>query len=78
MPNSTLLIDARRSPTLPELYRAVTINYQPVPRNLDGFADFLRETRVSCIVMQGCRLSIADYTLLANVCRDEGVQLHTA
>lgn len=78
MPNKTLLIDARHHSTLPDVFSALSGTYQPTPRNLDAFADYLRETQVKAIVLRGCRLSISDYTLLANVCRDEGVSVTTA
>ncbi|QGU01612.1 hypothetical protein CKALI_03645 [Corynebacterium kalinowskii] len=77
MPNSTLLIDARRASTLPEAYALIAGNHQPTPRNLDGFADYLREVQVKALVLRGCRLQIRDYTSLANVCRDQGVKIST-
>lgn len=81
MPNSTLLIDARAATTLPELYTRLADAWgwgdRPAPTNLDGFADAIREVQLSSVVLSGCRLSISDYTRLANVCRDLGVRLST-
>ncbi|QTH59172.1 hypothetical protein J5O04_10225 [Corynebacterium hindlerae] len=77
MPNKTLLIDARRATTLPQLFALVAGAHQPTPRNLDGFADFVRDTHLAALVLKGCRLQVADYTTLANVCRDLGVRVET-
>lgn len=77
MPNKTLLIDAQRSTILPELFAHIAGAHQPVPRNLDGFADFLRETELKSLVLRNCRLQISEYTALANVCREEGVRVST-
>lgn len=78
MPNKTLLIDARPATTLSELLPLLAGGHLPTPRNLDAFADFVRETGVKAIVLRGCRLSISEYTSFANVCRDERVRLTTA
>ncbi|MEJ5928924.1 hypothetical protein WG915_09920 [Corynebacterium sp. H128] len=79
MPNKTLLIDARPATNLAELYAALAagINYHPIPRNLDGLADLLREARLNCLVLSQCRLSIADYKKLADVCQDLGIRVAT-
>lgn len=80
MPNKTLLIDARPALTLNEFYACFGRAFmpgRPVATNLDGFADYLRELQAHSLVLSGCRLSVADYTSVANVCSALGVQLKT-
>ncbi|AKK03620.1 hypothetical protein [Corynebacterium epidermidicanis] len=85
MPNNThtsktLLLDARRAFTLDEFFAqfsAAALPGRPVATNLDGFADYVRETRLGGLVLRGCRLSIPEYQRLADVARELGLKLTT-
>lgn len=80
MPTKTLLIDARPARTLPEflaLFTAAALPGRSAATNLDGFADYLRESRLHCIVLRDCRLQIPEYRAVADVCQALGVRLTT-